>query len=180
MERSQVIIDTKVWLQRFVVGLNICPFAKRPFEEERIKYVVIHESDLMVILSRIEKELVALELATIEEAETTLIVLPDVDLDFEGFNDFNGIINDLISYMAIESVLQAIVFHPDFRFEDATHGDIANSTNRSPYPMIHLLRQESIASLGSDLDGQKIAERNLRFLTTLGVEGLKRRLNNEV
>lgn len=172
MSSSTYINRTKDWIAKFVVGLNLCPFAKHPLENGHIRYIVIPENDLTGIMNKILSEIDFLIDAPMHEVETTLIILPDVDLPFENFYDFGSIITDILEEHDYSDEVQLVAFHPQFRYERTDPEDVSNYTNRSPYPMMHLLRQLSIEAAANEFMGLEIATRNQETLTQLGKKKL--------
>ncbi len=167
-----VIADTQRWLERAVIGLNLCPFAKAVHVKGQIHYAVSHaenQSDLLQDLEREAQELVAID-PTIRD--TTLLISPSCLQDFLDYNDFIGRAEKLLRRLKLEGVLQIATFHPQYRFADAAEDDITNYTNRSPYPVLHLLREESIdKAVEAFPEAEEIFERNMDAMSELGHEG---------
>ena len=143
-EDSAVVADTRRWLRRAVIGLNLCPFAKAVDVKDQIHYAVSRSvgfKDLLDDLANELKDLAALEPV---DRDTTLLIAPDGLADFLEFNDFLVQSNRLLAKRGYEGVFQIASLHPLYEFADAPSGDAANFTNRSPYPTLHILREESI------------------------------------
>ena len=172
MEDVIEVKRTKLWIEKFIIGMNICPFAGKPFTTSSIRYVVCPEVDLIEVLASLEKEIVLLDGAAPHEIETTLILLPNVDLSFIEFNDFNMVVEDLLIYMGLTEKFQCVSFHPAFRYADSEADDPSNLTNRSPYPMLHLLRQASVEAVVDAEEGQQISESNFNKLRSLSPDEL--------
>ena len=139
-----VLADTRRWLHRAVIGLNLCPFAKGVDANGQIHYAVSRSvgfNDLMADLDQELKDLVALFPA---ERDTTLLIAPDALAEFLEFNDFLSHANRLLAKRGYEGVFQIASLHPHYEFADSQPDDVANFTNRSPYPTLHILREESI------------------------------------
>jgi len=172
MNHEQIINDTRDWVVKAVIGLNLCPFAKTVHVNERIRYVVSDATEPEALLQDLARELLALNRADPDEVDTTLLVHPRVLTDFLDFNDFLDSTDALVEELKLDGVLQIADFHPDYQFADSEPDDIANYSNRSPYPTLHLLREESITrAVESMPDTASIYENNLETLDKLGREG---------
>lgn len=172
MNHDQVITDTRDWVVKAVIGLNLCPFAKAVHVNERIRYVVSDATQPEQLLKDLARELLALNRADPEQVDTTLLIHPGVLTDFLDFNDFLDAADALVDELKLDGILQIADFHPGYQFEGSEPGDIANYSNRSPYPTLHLLREESITrAVESMPDTAAIFEGNLDTLTRLGHEG---------
>lgn len=170
--------ETRRFVERLVVGLGLCPFARAPWEANRVAVVVSgarSEAALLGDLGReIDRLLVASLAASEAELETTLLVHPHVLRDFEAFNAFLDEVDALLAERALEGVLQVASFHPDYRFAGAPPDDPANATNRSPWPMLHLLREASVgAAVDAHPDIESVPERNVALLRDLGTERVR-------
>jgi hypothetical protein len=172
MNQQQVIADTRDWVVKAVIGLNLCPFAKAVHVNERIRYVVSEATEPEALLQELARELLALNRADPEEVDTTLLIHPGVLTDFLDFNDFLDAADALVEELKLDGILQIADFHPDYQFGDSEPDDIANYTNRSPYPTLHLLREDSIERAVEAMpDTASIYENNLATLDKLGREG---------
>ena len=175
MSHDQVIQDTRDWVVKAVIGLNLCPFAKSVHVNERIRYVVSDATEPEQLLKDLARELLALNRADPEETETTLVVHPFVLHDFLDFNDFLGAADALTEDLELDGILQVASFHPDYQFEGTAPDDVENFSNRSPYPTLHLLREESITrAVESMPDTAAIFESNLDTLARLGLDGWRK------
>ena len=170
---SQIIISqTKKWLSTFIIPHNICPFAKREFDNERIHYEVVNEK-------KVEQNLEALILAchqldTDTSIETSLVIYPQGLDNFDDYLDFLEIANALMEKQGYEGVYQLASFHPSYCFEGVAADDASNFTNRSPYPMLHLIREESLEKVLSQYPNpEKIPERNIEYTREMGREVLE-------
>ncbi|MEO5626251.1 MAG: DUF1415 domain-containing protein [Dokdonella sp.] len=169
---TEVIAMTRRWIERAVVGLNLCPFARAPFTQERIRLRVSHASDTASLLLDLRDELLALQAADAKACETTLLIHPGVLGDFLDFNDFLDDADALLEELDLEGEIQVASFHPDYQFADAHADAVENCTNRSPYPTLHLLRESSIdQAVESGIDTDAIYQRNIETLRGLGPEG---------
>lgn len=167
-----IIAATRTWLEKAVIGLNLCPFAKPAYAAGRIRYVVSSATSEQSLLVDLERELETLAEANPERMETTLLIHPYVLGDFYDFNDFLQIAETAITALELEGIIQVASFHPRYQFADTEPGDIGNFTNRSPYPVLHLLREDSIErAVQSHPDTDAIYQRNIATLRKLGPEG---------
>ncbi len=167
-----VLADTRRWIEKAVIGLNLCPFAKAVYVKDQVRIVVSHARHLDALLDELDRELLLLRDTPAEQVETTLLVHPTLFPDFEVFNDFLNVVDDVVDEHELEGVIQVAPFHPAFQFDGTTPDDVTNHTNRAPYPTLHLLREASVeraAESGDDAD--TIVERNQQRLRELGVEG---------
>lgn len=169
---SQAICDTRRWLERAVIGLNLCPFAKAVHVKGQIHYAVslaADPTDALIALADELKTLVALET---QVRDTTLLILARGFEEFLVFNDFLARANVVLRKLSLQGIVQIAPFHPQFQFADAAANDIANCTNRSPYPMLHLLREASVdRAVAAFPQADEIFEKNILTLTELGAQG---------
>lgn len=164
--------DTLRWLERAVIGLNLCPFAKAVYVKNRVHVAVSEATDGAGVLENLARELDTLLALPATERETTLLVVPHGLDEFLEFNDVVARGERLLRKRKLEGIVQLASFHPGFQFAGADAADIANSTNRSPYPTLHLLREESIErAVAAVADPAEIYEANMRTLRRLGPEG---------
>ena len=167
-----VIKRTRAWVDRAVIGLNLCPFAKAPQAKGQVRYVVSHASDPAALLADLIRELETLAEAKPEKIETTLLIHPGVLQDFADYNDFLEVAEDTVAELDLAGMLQVASFHPDYQFADSEADDIANATNRSPWPTLHLLREDSIdRAVAAFPEAEAIFEQNMATLEKLGHEG---------
>lgn len=139
---ATIIEPTKRWVEQAVIGLNLCPFAKREWVKDRVRILVSHDTEEWALLATLHAELDFLEANP--EVETTLIVHPDLLADFFDYNQFLGDADALLSGLDLEGIYQIASFHPDYQFGGTEPDDPENYTNRSPFPMLHLLRESSL------------------------------------
>lgn len=169
------VARTRQWLERAVIGLNLCPFAKAVTVRGQVRFVLSDATTPGALLEALAAELEHLRDAAPEETDTTLLIHPRVLGDFLDFNDFLDLADALVGDMGLEGVLQVASFHPDYRFAEADPDDIGNFTNRSPYPTLHLLREDSVTrAVQAYPDPGVIVERNLHTLRQLGHDGWRR------
>ena len=172
LDAEAIIAATRLWIERAVIGLNLCPFAKAVYVKEQIRYVVSDAETREELLLYLERELDALDQASPSEVDTVLLMHPRVLNDFLDYNDFLDIADALIDEMDLEGVIQVASFHPQYQFEGTEPDDITNFSNRAPYPTLHLLREASVeAALEANPDAESIYERNIETLRKLGIEG---------
>ncbi len=142
---AQAVADeVRRWVDRAVIGLNLCPFAKAVQIKGQVRYAVSDATDAEGVLQDLEAELMLLSEADPEAVDTTLLILPEALPDFYDFNDFEALSERLLKRMRLVGELQVATFHPRFQFAETEPDDIENYTNRSPYPILHLLREDSI------------------------------------
>ncbi|MDE2369942.1 MAG: DUF1415 domain-containing protein [Burkholderiales bacterium] len=163
---------TRRWLERAVIGLNLCPYAKSVHVKGQIRWVLSAARDEPSLLEELVAELQRLAATDAGTVDTTLLIHPGVLAEFDDYNDFLDVADAALEELGLEGVLQIASFHPQYRFADADADDVANCTNRSPYPMLHLLREDSIeAAVASNPDAASIYERNIETLRRLGHRG---------
>ena len=169
---EQAIAQTRAWVDRAVIGLNLCPFAKAPQVKGLVRYVVSAAEDPAALLGDLAAELQRLAAAPADRLETTLLIHPRVLDDFLAYNDFLELAEDLVADLGLDGVLQVASFHPDYQFADAPPGDITHATNRSPWPTLHLIREDSIdRAVAAFPEAEQIYEANLATLRRLGPAG---------
>ncbi len=174
-DEGEVEALTRRWLERVVIGLGLCPFAKAVHVKGQVRYVVSQARHPDELLEALEIELRALEASDPALVDTTLLIHPEVLRDFLDYNDFLSEADALLVRLELDGVLQIASFHPEYRFADSEPTDAANYTNRSPFPILHLLRESSITrAVESFPDPDSIYERNIATVTNLGVDALKR------
>ena len=169
-----VVQDMHGWLERAVIGLNLCPFAKAVHVKQQIHYVVSAATTPKDVLEDIVRELQELNLADPEVRSTTLIMAPHCLNDFLEFNDFLADADDALFALELDGILQIASFHPDFQFAGTSKTDITNATNRAPYPTLHLLREDEVDKAVSAFpEAESIFEKNIDTLEALGIDGWK-------
>jgi hypothetical protein len=169
---NRVLSDTRRWLERAVIGLNLCPFAKAVHVKGQIHYAVSAASDPDEVLAQVGAELEALVASDPAARETTLLIVPSCLQDFLEFTDFVRRAERLLRKRGQEGAIQLASFHPAYQFAGTEADDISNFTNRAPYPIIHLLREASIdRAIRAFPQAQEIYETNIHTLQALGLEG---------
>jgi len=172
---DDVISSTSAWLDKAVIGLNLCPFAKAVQVKQQVRYVVSEAKTPDALLEDLERELELLAEANPEKIETTLLIHPQALNDFLDFNDFLDVADGMLEEMELDGILQIASFHPDYQFAGTEQDDIENYTNRSPYPTLHLLREESIdRAVEAFPEAEQIYEKNMATMRELGHEGWRR------
>lgn len=167
-----VIADTVRWLEKAVIGLNLCPFAKSVHVKGQIHYVVSQATDAEGVAMDLHRELEALAEISPEKRDTTLLILPQALQDFLDFNDFLEIADAMVEELDLGGILQVASFHPLFQFEGTDVDDVTNCTNRAPYPTLHLLREDSIdKAVEAFPEAEMIYERNMKVLEDMGIVG---------
>ncbi len=165
---DSVIAETSDWLDRVVIGLGLCPFAKAVHVKQQIRYRVSAVAEPNALLAVLEEELRGLASADPESVDTTLLIHPNALGNFLDYNDFLSDADDQLVELALDGELQIASFHPDYCFAGAEADDPANFTNRSPYPMLHLLREASVSrAVAAFPDPHAIFERNIATLRGL-------------
>ena len=169
-----VVQDTVRWLERAVIDLNLCPFAKGVHTKGQVHYVVsaATDADLDTLAQDVARELQALAESPPEQRDTTLLMAPGCLHDFLDFNDFLAIAEDLLVSLELDGILQIASFHPQFQFAGTAPDDVTNCTNRTPYPTLHLLREDSIdRAVAVFPEAETIFGRNIEVLEKLGLDG---------
>ena len=175
LDKDQVIADTRAWVDKAVIGLNLCPFAKAVQVKGQVRYVVSEASTPEQLIYDLAAELNRLHDTSAEEVDTTLLIHPQVLTDFLDYNDFLEAADALVEEIGLEGEIQVASFHPHYQFDGTAPDDITNYSNRSPYPTLHLLREESIdRAVEAFPEAEAIFETNMKTLETLGHEGWKK------
>ncbi|MCB0835472.1 MAG: DUF1415 domain-containing protein [Bacteroidetes bacterium] len=157
-----------------VIGLNLCPFATGVFRKGQVKFVVSEATDDEMLLADLVKEIDYLVNTSPETTDTTLLIHPHVMSNFEDYIDFLDIAETVIEEAELEGIIQIASFHPDYQFFGTEKDDVTNYTNRSPYPILHLLREESLSkAIDSHPDPEGIPEKNIELMERLGLEKVK-------
>lgn len=174
MSDEDVIAAMRQWIEKAVIGLNLCPFAKAVYVKNQVRYVVSHAPHLDGLLEDLDRELDFLAAADPEAVDTTLLIHSTLLPDFLDFNDFMQLAEAAVDEHGLEGVIQIASFHPAFQFEGTAPDDLGNFTNRAPFPTLHLLREASIArAVAAFPEAETIYERNIETLQGLGIEGWK-------
>ena len=169
---AAAVEQTRLWLERAVIGLNLCPFAKAVHARRQIRYVVSAAGSEEALLADLMHELQLLAAADPGDIETTLLIHPRVLTDFLDYNDFLDLADAAVEELGLDGFLQVASFHPDYQFADSEPDDIANYSNRAPFPTLHLLREESVdRAVAAFPEAERIYETNIETLRKLGHAG---------
>jgi hypothetical protein len=175
IDNEEIIAATRRWLERSVIGLNLCPFAESVYRANRVRFRISEQRSAQALLGELRSELTGLQAEDPLSCETTLLIHPWVLADFIEYNDFLEVCEATIADLGLEGELQVASFHPQYRFADTQSDDIENYTNRSPYPMLHILREASVErAIAAVPDTDEIYRRNIRTLHDLGHAGWER------
>lgn len=167
-----VLTATRLWLERAVIGQNLCPFAKAVHVKQQIRWVVSQATDEQELMDDLVSELQLLAQTDATKIDTTLLIHPHVLTDFLDYNDFLELAESAVAELDLEGELQVASFHPDYQFADVAADDISHATNRSPFPTLHLLREASIdRAVAAFPDADSLVERNIATLQQLGESG---------
>lgn len=160
------------WVETLVVDLNLCPFAKRELVRNRIRFAVTEADDEAALLGQLQQELLLLQDDT--EVETTLLIHPLALQGFAAYNDFLNLAEALLSQLGLEGQFQIASFHPDYQFAGTGPQDVENYTNRTPYPLLHLIREDSLErAIANYPDPDNIPQRNIELMESMGEAKLK-------
>lgn len=177
MNHEAVIEDTRRWIDAIVIGLNLCPFAERVFKADKIRYVVSEAENAQPLLRDLARELEYLAATALTSVETTLLIHPRVLADFLDYNDFLQRGEQLVAELGLRGTIQLASFHPEYQFAGTDPEAVENYTNRSPYAMLHLLREVSISQAASDPNELlEIPQRNTETLRAIGREKILEKL----
>lgn len=168
---------TRRWLEKAVIGLNLCPFAKAVYVKDQVRFVLSDASTPEALLEQLVEELVHLRDTPAEETDTTLLIHPEVLTDFLDYNDFLENADAAVEALDLGGIIQVASFHPDYQFDGTHPDDASNYTNRAPFPILHLLREDSVErAVAAFPDPDVIVERNIATLDRIGVDGYKKLL----
>ena len=169
---DQIIALTRSWVELVVIGLNLCPFAKPVHVKNQINYSLSHARDEDELTNDLRHSLEILLTTSPDMMDTSLLIHPWVLSDFIDYNNFLDIADAILDELDLTGIVQIASFHPDYQFAGTHSDDVTNCTNRSPFPMLHLLREESMDKATAALpDASVIVDRNLETMTSLGYEG---------
>jgi hypothetical protein len=175
ISNNSIVANTKSWIEKAVIGLNLCPFAKAVYVKNQIRYVVSEARDTEALLADLAIELRFLHTTDPALIDTTVLIHPHVLNDFLDYNDFLSEADSALDVLDLSGELQIASFHPQYQFADAGPDDIENYTNRSPYPILHLLRENSIdRAVEAFPEANAIFEKNMETLQKLGHQGWER------
>ena len=174
MSDEEILGATRHWLEKAVIGLNLCPFAKAVYVKNQVRLVVSRARHADDLLEELDRELDLLVATPAEEIDTTLLIHATLFEDFLDFNDFLEVVDGVVEEHALEGVIQLASFHPRFQFDGTEPDDISNYTNRAPFAMLHLLREASVEkAVEAFPEAEAIFEENIKTLEKLGHAGWK-------
>lgn len=169
---DEVVAATRAWIERAVIGLNLCPFARAVYVKDQIRYAVSQAQDSGTLLDDLERELRFLAQAAPQAVDTTLLIHPQALTEFLDYNDFLAVADAAIERLGFAGVFQIASFHPAYQFAGTTMHDVVNYTNRSPYPMLQILREASVSrAVAAFPEAQEIYQKNIETMRRLGVSG---------
>jgi len=173
-DTETIIARYRCWIERVVIALNLCPFARKPYEGDRVRYVVSDAGAPELLLADLEHELKLLRKTDAGTTETTLLIHPYTLQDFLDYNDFLGAVDDVLGQGGYAGEFQVASLHPRYRFAGTEKDDAENYTNRSPYPALHILREADIEqALTGFATPEQIPEQNIRAMKKLGAERMR-------
>ena len=174
MTDEEVLAKTRHWLESAVIGLNLCPFAKAVYVKNQVRLVISKARHADDLLEELDRELDLLVATPASEIDTTLLIHPKLFEDFLDFNDFLEVAEGVVNEHGLEGVVQLASFHPQFQFDGTEPDDISNYTNRAPFAILHLLREESVErAVEAFPQADAIFETNIATLEKLGLPGWK-------
>ena len=174
MTDQEVLAKTKQWLEAAVIGLNLCPFAKAVYAKNQVRLVISKARHADELLEELDRELDLLVATPASEVDTTLLIHPTLFEDFLDFNDFLEVVEGVVDEHGLEGVIQLASFHPQFQFDGTEPDDIGNYTNRAPFAIVHLLREESVErAVEAFPQADAIFDTNIATLQKLGLPGWK-------
>jgi hypothetical protein len=172
LDDAAIVAWTRSWVEHAVIGLNLCPFANSVFRKHQIAYRVSHAHEPESLLQDLTQAMHALMSTPADTVDTLLLIHPWALTDFLDFNDFLGVAEALLEDSGLSGILQVASFHPQYQFAGVAADDVTNASNRSPFPVLHLLREDSLdTAIASVPDTDEIIERNLATLRRLGQSG---------
>ncbi len=172
ISHQTIIQQTKNWVEKFVIGLNLCPFAAQPFNNNAIEYCVNDGNSTEQHLHQLADSLAQLDVAT--ETETSLLIYPQAYTQFDDYLDLLELANHLLDDLSYSGTYQLASFHPEYCFEGSTESDASNFTNRSPYPMLHLIRESSVEKAVAHYpDIEQLPQNNIKKLQAMGFSKLQ-------
>ena len=176
MSAEDAVAPVRRWVESIVVDLNLCPFARQELVSDRVRFVATDASDEERLLVALEAELELLN--DDPSVETTLLIHPEVLQDFYDYNEFLSLADGLLVQMNLEGVYQVASFHPDYQFGGTEPNDAENHTNRSPYPALHILREESLERAIANHPGiDAVPEENIRLMNEMGADRMSELLS---
>lgn len=178
-ETKQAVRQVKDWIENFVLHYNFCPFAHKPFKQDTIRYFLSSANSADILVDEIIDELIRLKEENPEIIETTIMIVPNLFDNFEEFNQFSAVVDQILSSLKLVGVIQVATFHPRYQFGDLEKDDVRNYTNRAPFPIFHLIRESSVAfARGTYKDIESIPEKNMQTLLDMGLDEVLKNKNS--
>lgn len=180
IDKTHVEANIRRWLERAVIGLNLCPFAKSVYVRNQVRIVISDANNADDLSAELGEEMLRLRDTPPEQIDTTLLVLTDVLQDFLDYNDYLDEADGLLGALQLDGVLQVASFHPNYQFADTDYDDPGNNTNRARWPVLHLLREDSIdRAVEAYPEPDSIIERNIAAMDKLGNAGYRKLLSGD-
>ncbi|MHC8946894.1 hypothetical protein EV681_1897 [Advenella incenata] len=177
---SQIENRVRRWLERAVIGLNLCPFAKSVYVKDQVRIAICQAQDRHALTAQLYEELQLLASTPAQQTDTTLLVVPCMFEQFSDFNDYLDIAEAVLDELELVGEIQLASFHPFYQFANTEPDDLSNYTNRAPYPILHLLREDSLDKAAEQYpDASVIFQRNVAVVQELGVDGWRRLLQDD-
>jgi len=177
---SQIENRVRHWLEKAVIGLNLCPFAKSVYVKDQVRIAICQAQDRHALTAQLYEELQLLASTPAQQIDTTLLVVPCLFEQFSDFNDYLDIAEAVLDELELVGEIQLASFHPFYQFADTEPDDVSNYTNRAPYPILHLLREDSLDKAAEQYpDASVIFQRNVAVVRELGVDGWRRLLQDD-
>ena len=177
---SQIENRVRRWLERAVIGLNLCPFAKSVYVKDQVRIAICQAQDRHALTAQLYEELQLLASTPAQQTDTTLLVVPCMFEQFSDFNDYLDIAEAVLDELELVGEVQLASFHPFYQFANTEPDDLSNYTNRAPYPILHLLREDSLDKAAEQYpDASVIFQRNVAVVRELGVDGWRRLLQDD-
>tara|TARA_R110001606_G_scaffold11354_3_gene49175 strand:- start:55388 stop:55933 length:546 start_codon:yes stop_codon:yes gene_type:complete len=171
---KSIISDVETWLDDVVIGLNLCPFAAIPRKNNQVRFVVSQALTEEVLLADLHAELTFMSKTPALEVETSLLIVPDLLAKFDYYNQFLDLVDNLLEAFEWEGIFQIASFHPDYCFAETDPDSVENLTNRAPYPILHIIREESLEkALEKMTSPDEIYKRNIQTMNELSAEQTK-------
>ena len=171
---TQIITDVENWLDNVVIGLNLCPFAAKPRQDNQIRFTVSNALTSEVLLADLQSELLLMAESPASEIETTLLIIPDMLGDFGDYNQFLELVDKLLVQFEWEGIFQVASFHPDYCFAETPADSVENLTNRAPYPILHIIREDSLELALKNMSApDEVYKKNIETMNHLEPEKIK-------
>ena len=175
---QKATFETKQWIEKIIINHNFCPFAKKPFNQDKIRYAVSSATDSEKVVDDLVDELLLLHETPATEVETTILIVPNTLIDFDEYNQFLDVTDSALEELDLVDIIQVASFHPDYCFADLDVDDVRNYTNRSIYPMFHLIREDSVEHARATFkDVENIPDANMDLLLEIGLDAIRHQRN---